>query len=60
MTIKNLTQEIFEKSFSRDSLERLLTKEIKRKIETALGIACQDNYQTKCNEEILKETLKSD
>ena len=30
MTIKNLTNEIFEKSFSRESLERLLTKEIKK------------------------------
>ena len=55
MTIKNLTNEIFEKSFSRESLERLLTREIKHKLEYAL---------LKCNKEviseIISETLKSE
>ncbi len=60
MKISELTNEIFEKSFSRESLERLLTKEIRKKVEYALTIACLDNYQTKPNEVILKETLKSE
>lgn len=58
MTINQLTNEIFEKSFSRDSLERLLTKEIKKKVEFALrkeqnGLVMTDN-------EIILETLKSE
>jgi len=55
MTIKNLTNEIFEKSFNRDSLERLLTKETKRKVEFALRFPI-----LKPTGDVIQETLKSD
>ena len=56
MTIQNLTQEIFEKSFSRESLERLLTKEIKKKVEFALKTATTDESI----QEVINRTLKSE
>ena len=56
MTIQNLTQEIFEKSYNRESLERLLTKEIKKKVELALELITSD----KSDKDIVKETLKSE
>lgn len=67
MTINQLTNEIFEKSFSRDSLERLLTKEIKKKVEFALNCSedLSDVYffvspDGKTPDKIISETLKSE
>jgi len=60
MTIKSLVNEIFEKSFSRESLERLLKREIALKIEKALEIECNSLPSEKSIIEILSETLKSE
>ena len=57
MTIKQLVNEIFEKSFSRETLERLLTREIKKKVEFAL---LEKQVGSKLTDEIIKETLKSE
>lgn len=57
MTIQNLVNEIFEKSFSRESLERLLTKEIKKKLETAMKYS---DYNFQRANEIVKEIIKSE
>ncbi len=59
MTIQNLVNEIFEKSFSRESLERLLTKEIKKKVETAMSYMTNNGHIISDNE-IISETLKSE
>lgn len=58
MTIKQLTNEIFEKSFSRETLERLLTKEIKKKVEKCLLLRGEDLENP--IEKIISETLKSE
>ena len=57
MTIKNLTEKIMVDSFNRETLERLLTKEIKKKVETAVLLS---QIGGKISNEIISETLKSD
>ena len=60
MTIKNLTNEIFEKSFSRESLERLLIREIKKKLEYLWEIIPEDAPVDVKSNEYISETLKSE
>jgi hypothetical protein len=60
MTIQNLVNEIFEKSFSRESLERLLTKEIKKKVERGLTLVLSDEYKDESLDTVISETLKSE
>lgn len=56
MKISELVNEIFEKSFGRSDLEKLLTKEIKKKVEYALEMVTSD----KSDKTIIQETLKSE
>lgn len=57
MNIHELSNEIFEKSYSRDSLEKLLRKEIALKIETAINLKVK--IPDKAPIEIILETLNS-
>lgn len=67
MTINQLTEKIIVESFNRETLERLLTKEIKKKVEFALNCSedLSDVYffvspDGKTPDKIISETLKSE